>query len=36
VCIRDLRYMVEHIPELPDLILFLANDLSAVYDLDVG
>jgi hypothetical protein len=27
VCMRDLGHMVEHIPELPDLILFWANDV---------
>jgi hypothetical protein len=32
----DLGHMVEHIPGLPDLILFLANDVSVVHDLDVG
>jgi hypothetical protein len=31
----DLGYMVEHIPGLPDLILFLANDVSVVHDLNV-
>jgi hypothetical protein len=33
---RDLGYMVEHVPGLPDLILFLANDVSVVHILDVG
>jgi hypothetical protein len=28
VCIRDVGYTVEHIPELPDLILFLTNYVS--------
>jgi hypothetical protein len=28
---HDLGHMVEHIPELPDLILFLANDVSVVH-----
>jgi hypothetical protein len=32
----DLEHMVEHIPGIPDLILFLANDVLVVYDLDVG
>jgi hypothetical protein len=27
---RDLEHMVEHIPGLPDLILFLANDVLVV------
>jgi hypothetical protein len=35
VCIRDFGHMVEHIPGLPDLILFLANDMSVVHNLDV-
>jgi hypothetical protein len=33
---HDLVHMVEHIPGLLDLILFLANDVLVVYDLDVG
>jgi hypothetical protein len=33
---RDLGHMVEHIPGLPDLILFLTNDVLVVYNLDVG
>jgi hypothetical protein len=28
---HDLGHMVEHIPGLPDLILFLANDVSVVH-----
>jgi hypothetical protein len=37
VCVyHDLRHMVEHIPGLPDLILFLANDELVINDLDVG
>jgi hypothetical protein len=36
VCMHDLGHTVEHIPGLPDLILFLANDELVVYDLDVG
>jgi hypothetical protein len=36
MCMHDLGYMVEHIPGLPDLTLFLANDELVVYDLDVG
>jgi hypothetical protein len=33
---HDLGLMVEHIPQLPDLILLLANDELVVYNLDVG
>jgi hypothetical protein len=33
---HDLGHMVEHIPGLPDLILFLANDELVIYDLDLG
>jgi hypothetical protein len=36
MCIRDLGYMVEHVAKLSDLILFLANDVPIVYDLEVG
>jgi hypothetical protein len=36
ICMHDLGHMVEHIPGLPDLILFLANDVSVVHDLDMG
>jgi hypothetical protein len=32
---HDFGHMVEHVPGLPDLILFLANDVSVVYNLDV-
>jgi hypothetical protein len=33
---RDFEHMVEHMPKLPDLILFLTNDALVVYDLDMG
>jgi hypothetical protein len=33
---HDLGHMVEHIPGLLDLILFLVNDKLVIYDLDVG
>jgi hypothetical protein len=36
MCMHDLRRMVEHIPELTDLILFSANDVPVVHNLDVG
>jgi hypothetical protein len=33
---HDLGHMVEHVPGLPDLILFLANVKLVIYELDVG
>jgi hypothetical protein len=33
---HDFGHMVEHIPGLLDLTLFLANDELVIYDLDVG
>jgi hypothetical protein len=36
VYMHDLGHMVEHVSELPDLILFLANDELVIYNLDVG
>jgi hypothetical protein len=36
VCMLDLGHMVEHIPGLPDLILFLANNVSVVHVLRCG
>jgi hypothetical protein len=33
---HDLGHIVEHIPGLPDLILFLANDELVIFDLVVG
>jgi hypothetical protein len=32
----DLEYMVEHVPGLPDLILFLMNDVSVVHNFRYG
>jgi hypothetical protein len=34
--IVNLGHMVEHIPGLADLVLFLANDVSVVHIFDVG
>jgi hypothetical protein len=33
---HDLGHMVEHIPGLPDLILFLANDVSVLHAFRCG
>jgi hypothetical protein len=35
MCMHDLGHMVEHVLGLPDLILFLVNDVLVVHDLDV-
>jgi hypothetical protein len=36
VHVHDLGHLMEHVPGLPDLISFLANDGLVLYSLDVG